>query len=149
MVKEVIIEKVIGREIIDSRGNPTVQAEVYLNDGTVGIASVPSGASTGIYEAVELRDLDERYNGKGVMNAVNNIDVVLSKAIEYSSPFNQARIDTLLLNADGTENKGKMGANAILAVSLAVSKAAANYLKLPYYSYVGGISGNTLPIPCR
>lgn len=147
MVKNIIIEKVIGREIIDSRGNPTVQAEVYLNDGSYGIASVPSGASTGIYEAVELRDNDERYNGKGVMKAVNNIDISLSKAIEYCSPFNQANIDTLLLNADGTNNKSVMGANAILAVSLAVSKAAADHLNIPYYRYIGGVNGNTLPIP--
>ncbi len=121
----IVIEKVMGREIIDSRGNPTVEAMVYLSDGSVGIAAVPSGASTGIYEAVELRDKDQRYMGKGVTKAVSNINVVLEKAIVNRSPFNQLVIDKLLIEADGTENKGKLGANAILAVSLAVSRAAA------------------------
>ncbi len=143
----IVIEKVMGREIIDSRGNPTVEATVYLSDGSVGIAAVPSGASTGIYEAVELRDKDERYMGKGVTKAVSNIDVVLEKAIINRSPFNQLVIDKLLIEADGTENKGKLGANAILAVSLAVSRAAADSLNMPYYAYVGGISGNTMPVP--
>lgn len=143
----IVIEKVIGREIIDSRGNPTVEAMVYLSDGSVGIAAVPSGASTGIYEAVELRDKDERYMGKGVTKAVSNINVVLEKAIVNRSPFNQLVIDKLLIEADGTENKGKLGANAILAVSLAVSRAAAESLNMPYYAYVGGISGNTMPVP--
>lgn len=143
----IVIEKVMGREIIDSRGNPTVEAMVYLSDGSVGIAAVPSGASTGIYEAVELRDKDQRYMGKGVTKAVSNINVVLEKAIVNRSPFNQLVIDKLLIEADGTENKGKLGANAILAVSLAVSRAAAESLNMPYYAYVGGISGNTMPVP--
>ncbi|MCI8668097.1 MAG: phosphopyruvate hydratase [Lachnospiraceae bacterium] len=143
----IVIEKVMGREIIDSRGNPTVEAMVYLSDGSVGKAAVPSGASTGIYEAVELRDKDERYMGKGVTKAVNNINEVLEKAIVNRSPFNQLVIDKLLIEADGTENKGKLGANAILAVSLAVSRAAAESLNMPYYAYVGGISGNTMPVP--
>ncbi len=143
----IVIEKVMGREIIDSRGNPTVEAMVYLSDVSVGIAAVPSGASTGIYEAVELRDKDQRYMGKGVTKAVSNINVVLEKAIVNRSPFNQLVIDKLLIEADGTENKGKLGANAILAVSLAVSRAAAESLNMPYYAYVGGISGNTMPVP--
>jgi enolase len=141
------IEKVIGREVIDSRGNPTVEAEVLLCDGSVGRAAVPSGASTGIFEAVELRDKDNRYLGKGVTKAVDNVNVVLSKAILHQSPFNQLKIDELLMQADGSRNKEKLGANAILAVSLAVSKAAAASRKIPYHVYVGGISGNTMPIP--
>ncbi len=143
----IVIERVIGREVIDSRGNPTVEAEVHLNDGSVGIADVPSGASTGIYEAVELRDNDERYCGKGVQKAVENINVIISKLLVGQSPFNQRNIDKMMIVADGTPNKQKLGANAVLAVSLAVSKAAANHCKMPYYAYVGGISGNTMPIP--
>lgn len=143
----IVIEKVIGREVIDSRGNPTVEAEVHLNDGSVGIADVPSGASTGIFEAIELRDKDERYNGKGVLKAVENINVIISKLLVGHSPFNQKAIDNLMIQADETKNKAKLGANAILAVSLAVSKAAAEHYKMPYFSYVGGISGNTMPIP--
>lgn len=143
----IVIEKVVGREVIDSRGNPTVEAEVHLNDGSIGIADVPSGASTGIYEAVELRDNDERYCGKGVLKAVDNINVIISKLLVGHSPFNQRKIDEMMLNADATPNKQKLGANAILAVSLAVSKAAAAHYGMPYYAYVGGISGNTMPIP--
>ncbi len=142
----IVIERVIGREVIDSRGNPTVEAEVYFNDGTVGIADVPSGASTGIYEAVELRDNDERYLGKGVTKAVDNINNIINSVLVGKSPFNQKEIDRLMIEADGTNNKGKLGANAILAVSLAVSKAAA-YYGMSYYTYIGGISGNTMPIP--
>ena len=143
----IVIEKVIGREVIDSRGNPTVEAEVHLNYGSIGIADVPSGASTGIFEAVELRDNDARYNGKGVLKAVENINVIISKLLVGHSPFNQRVIDDMMIQADGTKNKGKLGANAILAVSLAVSKAAAAHYKMPYFTYVGGISGNTMPIP--
>ena len=143
----IVIERVIGREVIDSRGNPTVEAEVYFNDGTVGIADVPSGASTGIYEAVELRDNDERYLGKGVTKAVDNINIIINSVLVGKSPFNQKEIDRLMIEADGTNNKGKLGANAILAVSLAVSKAAAAYYGMSYYTYIGGISGNTMPIP--
>lgn len=143
----IVIEKVMGREIIDSRGNPTVEAMVYLSDGSVGVAAVPSGASTGIYEAVELRDEDERYLGKGVTKAVDNINIILSKAIISRSPYNQLVIDKLLIEADGSENKGVLGANAILSVSLAVSRAAADSLNMPFFTYVGGISGNTIPVP--
>jgi enolase len=143
----ICISKIVGREIIDSRGNPTVEAEVYLNNGISDIADVPSGASTGIYEAVELRDNDERYMGKGVTKAVDNINTIISTLLTGMSPFNQKKIDRLMIEADGTTNKGKLGANAILAVSLAVSKAAARCMGIPYYMYVGGISGNTMPIP--
>lgn len=143
----ICIEKVIGREIIDSRGNPTVEAEVYLNNGVVDMADVPSGASTGIYEAVELRDKDERYMGKGVTKAVDNINTIISPLLSGKSPFNQKEIDKLMIEADGTNNKAKLGANAILAVSLAVSKAAARCIGIPYYLYVGGINGNTMPVP--
>ena len=143
----IVIERVIGREIIDSRGNPTVEAEVYLNDGTVGLACVPSGASTGIFEAVELRDGNERYLGKGVQTAVNNINVIINKLLVGISPFNQKEIDRIMIECDETQNKQKIGANAILAVSLAVSKAASAYYGMSYYTYIGGISGNTMPIP--
>lgn len=143
----ICIEKVVGREVIDSRGNPTVEAEVYLNNGVVDMADVPSGASTGIYEAVELRDNDERYMGKGVTKAVDNINTIISPLLSGKSPFNQKEIDKLMIESDGTGNKGKLGANAILAVSLAVSKAAARCIGIPYYLYIGGISGNTMPVP--
>lgn len=143
----ICIEKVVGREVIDSRGNPTVEAEVYLNNGIMDMADVPSGASTGIYEAVELRDNDERYMGKGVTKAVDNINTIISPLLSGKSPFNQKEIDKLMIESDGTGNKGKLGANAILAVSLAVSKVAARCIGIPYYLYVGGISGNTMPVP--
>lgn len=148
MYENHLIEKVVGREIIDSRGNPTVEATVYLKDGTSGTASVPSGASTGIFEAHELRDGDKkRYGGKGVTKAVDNINGKINDALKGKEVFNQAVIDHTMLNLDGTENKAKLGANAILAVSLAAAKAGANAKNMPLYSYIGGINGVTLPVP--
>ncbi len=139
---------VLGREILDSRGNPTVEVEVYLEDGTFGRAAVPSGASTGAFEAVELRDGDDdRFLGKGVQKAVKNVNEVIGPEIIGMSAFDQVDIDKLMLELDGTDNKGKLGANAILGVSLAVAKAAANYLGLPLYQYIGGVNAKTLPVP--
>ena len=131
MVK--VISDVIAREIIDSRGNPTVQADVILSDGTIGRASVPSGASTGAFEAHELRDEDNRYMGKSVSKAVENVNTVIKDALVTRSPLSQIDIDTVMINLDGTENKSNLGANAILAVSLANAKASAKSLKLPLY----------------
>lgn len=142
------IEKVIGREIIDSRGNPTVEAEVWLSDGTFSKASVPSGASTGAFEALELRDKDQnRYMGKGVRQAVDNINKIISPALCGDSPFDQCALDYKMIELDGTLNKEKLGANAILAVSLACAKAAAKNLKLPLYRYIGGTFSVTMPFP--
>ncbi len=142
------IEKVRGYEVLDSRGNPTVRAEVMLSDGSVGIASVPSGASTGISEAVELRDNDDgRYCGKGVVQAVNNINIEICKAVTSANTIDQSRIDNLMIKLDGTENKSRLGANAILAVSLALARAAASHYKLPLYKYIGGVSADIMPIP--
>ncbi len=142
------IEKVIGREIIDSRGNPTVEAEVWLSDGTFSKASVPSGASTGAFEALELRDKDQnRYMGKGVRQAVDNINKIISPALCGDSPFDQCALDYKMIEIDGTLNKEKLGANAILAVSLACAKAAAKNLKLPLYRYIGGTFSVTMPVP--
>lgn len=142
------IEKVIGREIIDSRGNPTVEAEVWLSDGTFSKASVPSGASTGAFEALELRDKDQnRYMGKGVRQAVDNINKIISPALCGDSPFDQCALDYKMIELDGTLNKEKLGANAILAVSLACAKAAAKNLKLPLYRYIGGTFSVTMPVP--
>ncbi|NLC76878.1 MAG: phosphopyruvate hydratase [Clostridia bacterium] len=136
------------REILDSRGNPTVEVDVYLEDGTLGRAAVPSGASTGAYEAVELRDKDEkRYLGKGVLDAVNNVNVTIGPEIIGMDALNQTELDKLLIDIDGTPNKGKMGANALLGVSLAVAKAAASYLGLPLYRYLGGSNAKVLPVP--
>ena len=136
-----------GREILDSRGNPTVEAEVKLECGAVGRAAVPSGASTGKFEAVELRDGGGRYLGKGVRKAVDHISTKLAEAILFENAMDQAQIDRLLCEADGTENKAHLGANAILAVSLATARAAANALGIPLYRYLGGVYGNQLPIP--
>lgn len=142
------IEKVRGYEILDSRGNPTVKAEVMLSDGCVGIASVPSGASTGINEAVELRDGDEgRFNGNGVTKAVNNVNIEICKAVTSANTIDQGRIDSLMINLDGTDNKSRLGANAILAVSLALAKAAASHYRLPLYKYIGGVSADVMPVP--
>lgn len=141
------IVKVKGREILDSRGNPTVEAEVELECGAVGRASVPSGASTGKYEAAELRDGGGRYLGKGVRKAVEHVNHDLSEAVLFENALDQKRIDTLLLEADGSENKERLGANAILAVSLATARAAAKALKIPLYRYLGGVNGNELPVP--
>ena len=141
------IVRVHGREILDSRGNPTVEAEVELECGAIGRAAVPSGASTGKFEAVELRDGGGRYLGKGVKKAVEHINTELAEAILFENAMNQKRIDQLLIEKDGTENKEQMGANAILAVSLATARAAANALGIPLYRYLGGINGNELPVP--
>lgn len=142
------ILKCCGREILDSRGNPTVEATVVLTDGTVGVASVPSGASTGIYEAVELRDDEKsRFGGKGVKEAVCNICDILSPALSGMNASDQEEVDRAMLRLDGTDNKSKLGANAMLAVSLATARAAANWYRMPLYRYLGGVEPNRLPIP--
>ena len=142
------IENIKALEVLDSRGNPTVQVTTYLNDGSYGRCIVPSGASTGSFEAVELRDNDkERYNGKGVKTAVNNVNEIIKNELVGKSPYNQKIIDDLLIKLDGTDNKAKLGANAILGVSVSVAKVAAKSLQLPFYRYIGGISSNTMPIP--
>lgn len=135
------------RQILDSRGNPTVEVDVYTENGGFGRAAVPSGASTGEHEAVELRDGGSAYNGKGVLKAVENVAEVIAPEIIGVSVFEQNLIDRIMIELDGTANKGKLGANAILGVSLAVAKAAANELKMPLYKYVGGVNANTLPVP--
>lgn len=136
-----------GREILDSRGNPTVEVEVKLEGGGTGRAAVPSGASTGKFEAVELRDGGSRYGGKGVLKAVEHVNTVLADAIAFESALNQRKIDAILREADGTENKANLGANAILGVSMAVARAAANALHMPLYRYLGGIGASVLPVP--
>ena len=142
------IEKVIGREILDSRGNPTVEAEVYLIDGTVGRGTAPSGASTGEFEALELRDGDkDRYLGKGVQKAVENINTVINDALIDMDASDIYAIDKAMIDADGTKDKSKLGANAILAVSIACCRAAAAALDVPLYRFLGGVSGNRLPVP--
>lgn len=142
------IVDIVAREILDSRSFPTVEVEVYLEDGTVGRAAVPSGASTGVFEAVELRDGDkERFNGKGVLNAVNNVNEIIADELIGLNALDQVFIDKTLIELDGTKNKGKLGANAILGVSLAVARAAAEYLGLPLYQYVGGVNAKVLPVP--
>ena len=136
------------REILDSRGNPTVETEVFLDDGTFGVAAVPSGASTGAFEAYELRDNDKsRYGGKGVLKAVHHVNTTINKALTGENPFNQRKIDALLCELDSSDNKSKLGANAILSVSLAVCKAAANSLGISLYRYIGGTNACTLPMP--
>ena len=148
MWESIEIAAVRGREILDSRGNPTVEAEVLLEEGTLGRASVPSGASTGQYEARELRDGDpNRYGGKGVRQAVEHIDTVIAPALEGRNVLDQAGLDQIMLALDGTENKARLGANAILAVSLACARAAAEALGLPLYRYLGGVKADTLPVP--
>ena len=143
-----IIADVYAREILDSRGNPTVEADVVLEDGTLGRAAVPSGASTGAHEAVELRDGDKnRYLGKGVLDAVTNVNTIIAPALIGMDASEQAAIDRLLLDLDGTPNKSKLGANAMLAVSLASAKAAAEFFDLPLYRYLGGTNGKRLPVP--
>ncbi len=142
------IESVIALEVLDSRGNPTVQVEVVTEGGFSGVAMVPSGASTGSFEAVELRDGDkERYLGKGVLKAVENVNEVISKEIEGMNVYEQAKIDATMIKLDGTENKGKLGANAMLGVSLAVAKAAAASLGMSLYNYIGGVNAKELPVP--
>ena len=142
------IEKVIGREILDSRGNPTVEAEVYLADGTIGRGMAPSGASTGEFEALELRDGDKnRYLGKGVSKAVENINTIINDTLEGMDASDIYAIDAAMIKADGTSDKSKLGANAILAVSIAAARAASISLDIPLYRFLGGISGNRLPVP--
>ena len=143
-----VIEAVHAREILDSRGNPTVEVEVYLSSGAVGHAAVPSGASTGAYEAVELRDGDKtRYGGKGVLTAVENINEELAEVVVGMDPLDQVGVDLLMKEVDGTSNKGRLGANALLGVSLAVARAASEELGLPLYRYLGGPNARTLPVP--
>ena len=142
------IEKVIGREILDSRGNPTVEAEVYLADGTVGRGTAPSGASTGEFEALELRDGDKsRYGGKGVSKAVENINTVINDAVKGIDASDTYAVDKAMIDADGTKDKSKLGANAILAVSIAAARAASIAMGVPLYRFLGGVSGNRLPVP--
>ncbi|QDY85065.1 phosphopyruvate hydratase [Paenibacillus polymyxa] len=143
-----IISDVYAREVLDSRGNPTVEVEVYLESGAIGRAIVPSGASTGAHEAVELRDNDKsRYLGKGVLQAVKNVNEIIAPEVIGLDAVNQVEIDTLMIKLDGTPNKGKLGANAILAVSMAVARAAAEALGLPLYTYLGGFNAKQLPVP--
>ena len=143
-----VIESVYAREVLDSRGNPTVEVEVAFDSGAEGRAIVPSGASTGAFEAVELRDGDKsRYLGKGTHNAVNNVNTIIAPELEGLDAFDQPGIDGLLLELDGTPNKGKLGANAILGVSMAVARAAANELGLPLFQYIGGVNAKQLPVP--
>jgi enolase len=142
-----IIIKVHARQILDSRGNPTVEVDVITENGILGRAAVPSGASTGEHEAVELRDGGKAYMGKGVLKAVENVNATISSELVGMSVFEQNAIDKMMIELDGTPNKSNLGANAILGVSLAVAKAAANELGMPLYRYVGGVSGNTLPVP--
>ncbi|HHV65784.1 MAG TPA: phosphopyruvate hydratase [Peptococcaceae bacterium] len=142
------IDQVIAREILDSRGFPTVEVDVILEDGTLGRAAVPSGASTGAYEALELRDGDKsRYKGKGVLQAVANVNEIIAPEIEGMNAFDQPGLDRRLIEIDGTESKSKLGANATLGVSLAVARAASQYLGLPFYQYIGGINAKELPVP--
>lgn len=144
------IEKVIGREILDSRGNPTVEAEVYLFDGTVGRGTAPSGASTGEFEALELRDGDKsRYLGKGVTKAVNNINTTINDVLTGMDASDIYAVDAAMIKADGTKDKSKLGANAILAVSIACARAASISLDIPLYRFLGGITGNKLPVPMQ
>lgn len=143
-----IISDVYAREVLDSRGNPTVEVEVYLESGAIGRAIVPSGASTGVHEAVELRDDDKsRYLGKGVLNAVKNVNEIIAPEVIGMDALDQLGIDKLMIKLDGTPNKGKLGANAILAVSMAVARAAADALDLPLYVYLGGFNAKQLPVP--
>jgi enolase len=143
-----LIEDIIAREILDSRGNPTIEVDVILEDGTYGRAAIPSGASTGTQEAVELRDNDpKRFLGKGVQKAVKNVNEIIADNLVGFDPFDQVKIDNMLIELDGTENKSNLGANAILGVSLAVAKAAANALGMPLYRYIGGTNAKVIPVP--
>jgi len=142
------IVKVIGREIIDSRGNPTVEAEIHLEDGTIALGTAPSGASTGEFEALELRDGDKsRFGGKGVSKAVNNVNTTIANAIIGLDAMDTYAVDAAMIEADGTKDKSNLGANAILAVSIAAARAAANSLGIPLYRFLGGVNGNRLPVP--
>ena len=142
------IEDILAREVLDSRGNPTIEAEVYLDDGSVGRAIVPSGASTGAYEAIELRDDEkDRFLGKGVLKAVDNVNELIAPELIGWNVYDQVGLDKLMIQLDGTPNKGRLGANAILAVSLAAAHAAANSLGLPLFQYIGGVNAKVLPVP--
>src|SRR5215469_6818206 len=141
------IDLILGREILDSRGNPTVEADVYLRDGSFGRAAVPSGASTGVHDALELRHGDKRYGGKGVQQAVDNINTYIARDLGGHEASEQSHIDGRLLALDGTENKSKLGANAMLAVSMAVCRASARSAHQPLYRYLGGVAARTLPVP--
>lgn len=141
------IEEIVGREILDSRGNPTLEVDCLLESGAVGRAAVPSGASTGVREALELRDGDDRFGGKGVRKAVGHIEEEIAPAVEGMDARDQALVDRVMLDLDGTPNKGRLGANAILGVSLAVAKAAADASGLALYAYLGGPGATVLPIP--
>lgn len=147
MDKEMLIRDIFAREILDSRGNPTIEAEVLAGENIVGRAAVPSGASTGKYEAVELRDQEERYGGKGVERAVENVNSCLAKAVIGMDVFDQKEIDRALCKADGTENKSNLGANAILGVSMAAARAAAKGLNIHLYRYLGGVQAKKMPVP--
>lgn len=147
MDKEMLIRDIFAREILDSRGNPTIEAEVLAGENIVGRAAVPSGASTGKYEAVELRDQEERYGGKGVERAVENVNSCLAKAVIGMNVFDQKEIDRALCKADGTGNKSNLGANAILGVSMAAARAAAKGLNIPLYRYLGGVQAKKMPVP--
>ena len=143
----VVIDNVFADEVLDSRGNPTVRATVVLSDGNSASAIVPSGASTGVNEALELRDKDERYGGKGVLKACENVNTIIANELIGLSPYDQAEIDNIMIELDGTENKSKLGANAILGVSMAVARAAARSLNLPLYRYLGGSNALVIPTP--
>ena len=143
-----VITHIHARQILDSRGNPTVEVDVITSSGAMGRAAVPSGASTGVHEAVELRDGDaSMYMGRGVLKAVENVNDIIAPELEGEIVTEQAHIDSLMIELDGTENKGRLGANAILAVSLAVAKAAAESTGQPLYRYIGGVNARTLPVP--
>src|SRR5258708_22207802 len=142
------ITRILSREILDSRGNPTVEADVYLADGSMGRAAVPSGASTGEHEAVELRDGDKsRYLGKGTQQAVTHVNTEIANALHGKDAVQQLELDLILIALDGTNNKGRLGANAILAVSMAAARAAAAAQRTPLYRYPGGVAANILPVP--
>ena len=148
MKQNILIQNIIAREILDSRGNPTVEVDVILNDGSWGRASVPSGASVGSNEALELRDgIKSRFGGRGVLLAVDNINGIIAPELIGTDALNQREIDATLIELDGTPNKSRLGANALLAVSIAVAKAAADYLKVPLYKYLGGVNAHVLPMP--
>lgn len=142
-----VIQRIVGREVLDSRGNPTVQVDCYLEDGAFGRATIPSGASTGKYEALELRDGDKRYGGKGVLKAVSNVNHVIASRLVGMEALDQRAVDYALIELDGTPNKSNLGANAILGVSLAVARAAAASLGIPLYRYIGGVNAYLLPVP--
>ncbi|MEI6535810.1 MAG: phosphopyruvate hydratase, partial [Verrucomicrobiaceae bacterium] len=147
-MEDLLIASIVGREILDSRGNPTVEVDVLLEGGAVGRAAVPSGASTGEHEALELRDGDKkRYLGKGTLKAVKNVNNIIAEHLEGMDATEQVAIDRAMLKLDGTKTKSKLGANAILGVSLAVAKAAATALGMPLYKYVGGPNAKVLPVP--